>query len=164
MRTRDLVKACLVIPLLFLATTAYGQEAGEERTWTDKTGQNTLAARFVSFDKESEQVVLLKPGDVSETFVLSDFSRADQRIIRKLAAQAIRAEKQDRKRDAIDEALAGKTNPSSAGAKGNQLRLCGINWHLSPDSASRDAAGSERPVDDRPIAWFRVLGDLDGFM
>jgi hypothetical protein len=153
-----------LIPLLFLVSVARAQNSGEERIWTDNTGQNTLAARFLSYDKENDQVVLLTSNNETKTLSLSDFSRADQRLIRKFAAQAQRAENANPKRDAIDDALTGQASSSTANGERNPNRLNGIDWFVSAESASTAATASERPDDDRPIAWFRVLGELDGFM
>lgn len=164
MRARFLSKVCLLIPLLFFVSMARAQESGEERNWTDNTGQNTLAARFLSYDKENDQVVLLTADNEEKTYLLSDFSRADQRLIRKFAAQARRAENANPKRDAIDNALAGKAGSLPANGQSSPSRLYGIDWFVSAESARAAATASERSDDDRPIAWFRVLGELDGFM
>ncbi len=39
-----------------------------------------------------------------------------------------------------------------------------IEWHSSLKQATKSAQGDDADQDDRPIVWFRVLGDLRGLM
>ena len=43
-------------------------------------------------------------------------------------------------------------------------KLFGIEWTPRIENALLAAKGNESPEDDRPVMWFRVLGQLDGDM
>lgn len=44
------------------------------------------------------------------------------------------------------------------------VELHGVHWLADRDEALRLALGKEAADDDRPVLWFRVLGNLSGFM
>ncbi|MGI9515885.1 MAG: hypothetical protein ACR2NP_02465 [Pirellulaceae bacterium] len=136
------------------------QDQTNLRTWNVPDGQS-LDAELVSFDQESGEVTLRgEDGELIE-MQATDLHISDRRYLDRQMARQNRRQRQRASSDPIDRALAG-----NAGSRTDRsaLHLYGIDWHRNPASAARAASGKETVSDDKPVIWFRVLGDLSGFM
>lgn len=155
-----------------LCATWLGSENGfatewAQRTWRSSTGKYEVAARLLELRK---QKVLLRKADGKNIWVaMDDLSEVDQRYVRTQSRSLARE---------ADRSLAGGEVPSDSSAErgvapsrtrpaGTQTTakkrpdgkvLYGIKWY------DMDDVGDLAKTDDKPIMWFRVLGDLDGFM
>ena len=175
------MKRFLILTLLLAsnAVIAAYQEAESTRTWTDRSGQHTVEARLVAYDATTRQVRLQQSDGTVIDLYTTDLSRPDRQLLAQIAARerkstppaepagvANSADSLDgnfepvTQPDAIDRALDEKTQTVDQPSR----RLYGIDWHGSPDAAGLQARGNQSLDDDRPIIWFRVLGDLSGFM
>jgi len=129
----------------------------KSREWTDSSGQNGVAAKLVSFDKTTRQVVLQCDDATTIEVPVTDLSISDRRYI---SRQTSKFERESKHAGHKNRTATGR---SEAQAEGVQ-RLYGIDWHQQLESARRVAVGNEGVADNKPIIWFRVLGDLSGYM
>ncbi len=157
---------------LLIACVTAGLGAGEKevaqrrhRTWTDSTGTYQVQASYVDF--EDGRVLLEKPDGTEITVPFARLSSSDQNHVRhelrrSALAQRRQASTAARSADVVD---VDKPVGEKGGAEPDRPLpaepeiLYGIHWHGSPADAL--AVGAEQ---DKPVMWFRVLGDLKGFM
>lgn len=52
----------------------------------------------------------------------------------------------------------------AAGPRDRVVPQLGVSWQTTPEGASSAAAGTRRTSDDKPIVWFRHVGELSGPM
>ncbi len=154
-----------LVPLVFVPASGWSQSTTDTpRTWTDDTGQHAVQATLVSYDTQTKQVVLQRDDGREIRLVATDLCMADRRYLA-LRAERLRI-RQNRQpsstqETAIDQALTDHKQPAQ---RFNIASLYGIDWHRHPQSAQWAATGQPGARDDKPIVWFRVLGDLSGFM
>ncbi len=144
----------------------------QSRSWSDSSGQNTLTGRLVSRDPAKGTLQVEYDDATRLEIALADLSISDRRYV---ARQTSRMQREAKRltqanrlqgEDAASEDAVLKTRRPANGESpvpGTQ-RLYNIDWHRQADSAQLAAAGREGGKDDKPILWFRVLGDLDGYM
>ena len=108
------------------------------REWKSKNGKFSVTASFDSYDAASRKVTLKKEDSTSIQVPLLKLSAADQSFVKEQAGQ------------------------SKSGGK--PIKLYGIQWQPKMEEALSEAAGQSAPSDDRPVMWFRVLGQLDDGM
>lgn len=133
------------------------------RTWTDITGTHTTEAELVSWDPETKQVVLQTADNGTIELNSADLHISDRRFLNRHAARMRR----EARNSESDGNIFERSRVSKAQTRNNDvplLELGGIPWHQSADQASIAASGREGAKDDKPIVWFRVLGDLSGYM
>ncbi len=144
------------------AATSAWQEQANLRTWNLPDTGKSLEAELVSYDAESGEVTLRGEDGGLIQMQATELHISDRRYLNR---QMARKDRPQRRRasssDPIDRALAGGGNNT---ADPSVQHLYGIDWHRTPQSAQAAATGSQRDADDKPIIWFRVLGDLSGFM
>ena len=176
------------IALLFLGGTVsqtYSQE-NQSRVWKSRDGKHRLEARMLSYDTDAKKVRL--ESDSGETFEidLSKLSSADRRYVTKSQSEKSGEAPNPFQKTGDAKNHSGNSNlnsdpdsdakpkrgsdkPNSRRVRRNSKRvqrtpLYGLEW---TDMASAGELASGNPNthrDDRPIMWFRVLGQLDGFM
>lgn len=158
---------------------------GKDRVWRDATGKYQVLATWKKYE---DRTLTLETADGREIEISIDrISSADQSYAVKKIRSARRkattaesvAENQNREADVLAsvqepiEPLESNTalpnvgqrpleptvgNPKPRFSTGDLDTLYGVDWH-SMDKAEQIAAQR-----DKPIMWFRVLGDLTGFM
>lgn len=147
-----------------MPTKAFCQD--QMRHWSSRNGDETVEARFQSFNPKSKTIsIQLRDGRTLQVG-LKQLSRADRRYV------------SNRHRDRTDKfdnlPAAGAANENRIDDKGRKggkyrksskpVRAFGINWIPGIQSALQHAFAGESSQDDRPVMWMRVLGDLEGFM
>ena len=161
------VAACIALTLL-LGTTVSSQE---NRTWTSRNGKHTTVATLTDYDTQSKTVILLNQDGATIHVPLKKLSRSDQRFVKR-AQSPKSVPNQSGKNDTAVDADEKKTSRKRFTRKRTANRSksydtelgYGIQWTPGMENALASAAGSVSSDDDRPVMWFRVLGDLKGYM
>ena len=124
------------------------------REWTDKSGAHSLEAVLVGYQ---DGTVRLRKQDGSQISVgLDQLSTADQGFVRRERRRSMASRHRQR---SVARPVANPSpvaNPNRAASR----RMVGIDWCDSSEAAISVA----QATNDKPVMWFRVLGDLDGFM
>lgn len=128
---------------MFLGLSLLGGQAEEAivREWKSENGKFSVKASLESFEAVGSKVVLRKSDQTLVRVPLSRLSEADQAYVRNLNARSRAAER-----------------------AGEPVRLHGIEWQPEIEDALKLAAGRSGPLDNQPVMWFRVLGQLDDGM
>ncbi len=150
-----------------LANLVSAQTDEGPRQWNSRDGKHSITAAFSGYDKKAKTVTLRYDNGQTVDIKLRDLSRADQRFVKRMNSP----KKQDglSAEFVFDEEPATKSKKrkrktSRSGQRNDFLRRYGINWTPGMESAIASAKGSDSASDERPIMWFRVLGDLNGYM
>ena len=147
----------------------------ELRTWTDSTGTHSVEASFAGC--LNGNVKLRKVTGIEVSLPLDKLSLSDRNFIRNHLRASRPVVRRSLPRVAANVNVDPIAEPSgdarrvarAAGApqalrangkagENGATQLIGINWHAS----SSDATGPGQK--EKPVIWFRVLGDLAGFM
>lgn len=164
--TLAVVRASLLIAVAGLCVVgsdlATAADDSRVRTWTDRSGMYTVEATLEAYADGT--VRLKKPGGDEIVLELEQLSTRDQGYVRRENRRRVttrRGESTSAGSDHVaSKQVAAEQQPESPPRrqlKANSEQLYGINWY---DSPARAVAAKQ----DKPILWFRVLGDLDGFM
>ena len=136
------------------------------RVWADSSNQNQITARLLSRNTQDNKVSLECGDGMIIEVLLSDLPISDRKYIARKTSQAKRAAhrlKSQRPSGDTDLGVDASQNAQPSrkpdGKVGKPRRVNKIDWHRSPQTARTAAT-----ADDRPIIWFRVLGDLEGYM
>lgn len=156
----------------------------KQRTWTDSTGKFKLKATFVEY--ANGKVVLEKPDRQLVEIDQKKMSSRDRQYVanhlrrvrgfkryqrigkgKKAESQPDVAKKEEPKpEEKSEDKLAKQTDKDAeivididSQDLPKPKSMYGIDWYKSADVASKVAANK-----DKAIMWFRVLGDLEGFM
>ncbi|MCH7729869.1 MAG: hypothetical protein IH991_25875 [Planctomycetes bacterium] len=146
----------------------------EFRTWTDSTGTHSVEASFAGC--LNGNVKLRKVNGIEVSLPLDKLSLYDRNFIQNHLRTSRLAVRRSLPRvaatanvDPIAEPLGDPRRVARAAGAPQALRangkigkngatqLFGINWYASPDVTG---PGQK----EKPVMWFRVLGDLAGFM
>ena len=145
-----------VVFAINLSGVLVGQEAklfDGSRIWTDDSGKHNVNARLVGYE---EGQVTLRKSDNSEIKVSIDtLSSADREYLDRLSRAVNLASKEAQ--NSSDEQSRQIPVPADRKDLESQEKY-GINWYNIDDSFVVAKA------ENKPIMWFRVLGDLNGFM
>lgn len=177
-----LLMASCTLPLLFsVAAEAqlYEFKQANSRDWADSSGQSEFRARLVSCDRKAGNVVLKTHDETPVEVSIRDLSINDRRYLDRQCKIVDRAAKRvaTANRKVVkeitkpvrvsDSPLTLNTKRAAdvhATTEGVQ-RLYEIDWHQDAAVAAMAARDSAEDVtNDKPIVWFRVLGDLSGYM
>ncbi len=150
---------------LFWVSTCSTSVAADEFLKLKQIQGQPLEARVEQYDL-GEQTVTLTARDGREIVVaVGDLSAPDKRLIAKALERQL-FQKPKAKPEARPE-----TKPTDrpaaldqAGAKPRGANKGPVAWHNNLKQATTQALGTDTVQDDRPIVWFRVLGDLRGLM
>lgn len=171
-RVHSLVMAvalCFMVPGVSIFAAPADPDSGL-RKWTDATGRFEVVAKFV--EVSDGKIVLQRKDNEVIRVDHQRLSTSDQLYIAQHLQKALNArfvETASSKR--MLDTKAEPTNPRSplaVEAKFKELaeikaasekELYGIRWIESHEEAERIAQ-----LTNKPIMWFRVLGDLEGFM
>ena len=128
------------------------------RCWQDATGNFRVDAALAKYHKR--QVTLNGPDGTTIQLSIDKLSKPDQAyLINKLRAartSSIAKSPSEERLVALRKPRKSRRLPPTR--LGTPQRLSNVDWYPSED-ASRLAAAQ-----NKPIMWFRVLGDLSGFM
>ena len=111
------------------------------RVWKSGDGEYSVQASLIAFNQSTKRVTLQKEDASVVVVPLAQLSTADQSYITEKSPKPARKEATD-----------------------GSIKLYGIGWQSKIEDALTLAAGETTPSDDRPVMWFRVLGELDGGM
>jgi hypothetical protein len=159
--------------LAMSAATVVADDHDSLRSWHSRDG-NAVEASLEGFHSD-QHVATLKQSDGSVIEVpFKSLSREDQRYIKTWLRQQRNTDSQAKTDPGQDdrnpvESQSKSQVRNSSRSKSNRgsektMMLYGINWHESGAPALAKARGVASTSDDMPIMWFRVLGDLEGFM
>ena len=152
--------ACFAaLPPSAVADETADETAEDYRIWADDSGEHQIEAALVDYVRG--KVRLSKRDGVEVTIAYRRLSEIDRQYVREVISQRKEADAptvSPFKPSTLPPATVGdmaveRSVPSEQKPK----ELYGIQWVNSLDKAV-EAKGS------KPIVWFRVLGDLEGFM
>mgnify|MGYP005842042787 CR=1 FL=1 len=138
---RPLLAGGMVFGLGLLGLQAEEASGPLAREWKSENGKFSVMATLESFEIVGRKVVLKKTDSTVVRVPLSRLSEADRAFVKEMSGQS----------------------RSSEGI-GESVQLHGIKWQPKTEEALTLAAGRPGPTDDRPVMWFRVLGQLDDGM
>lgn len=130
------------------------------RVWSDSSGQFDVDATLIAYQKRV--LTLQTPAGKAIEVSIDRLSKSDQSYTLKLLRRA-RAKTVDFKTPPIQKQVPSvDAAPEPSRTHGDvtlaSKKLYGVNWHLL------DQAESYAAVQNKPVMWFRVLGDMEGFM
>jgi len=125
-----------VIILAGLSLAPGSELSPEVREWKSQDGQYAVMASLSGFDRFTQRVTLNKEDATVVEVPLSRLSAADRTYV-------------------VDHTRGTATPPEK------EKTLYGIRWQPEMEDALAKAAGEATPDDDRPVMWFRVLGELE---
>ncbi|MBL8892019.1 MAG: hypothetical protein JNL67_18735 [Planctomycetaceae bacterium] len=135
---------------------------------------HALEARVTRYDLDNQIVTLTNREGQEIQVDVADLSAVDKRLVVKAVERQLFQKSKARAKD-IPEAgnpeagnpvanHPGVGNPAGAVAPRLDNRRQPLVWSSSLKQATAKAIGTDALGDDRPIVWFRVLGDLRGLM
>ena len=163
------ISACVLIALNSSPLSANDDPLDSFRTWKDRSGKHEIEAQLV--DSANSQVRLKKPDGTLISVPLKSLSNADKWFVRnelrrRKANPSNAKTPNDIRNQPKNKLLKDKAEPdrkaSDLAKRIDTKKLFGIQWHQNRDSA--ELAAKQNPKQPKPIMWFRVLGDLEGFM
>ena len=171
---KRLLALTLVLAMIPAVANAW-QVDQDFRSWTDVSGEHTVKAKLIEYDTTTKMVTLEKEDGEWLEVRYDQLQIADRRFLSRHAARQQRAAKSKHPAPENDDPFVQfdktgdkperkRSSTRRSAANQDVRRLYDIDWHQTPESAQVAATGSEKPGDDKPIIWFRVLGDLSGFM
>ncbi len=176
MKTRHIVLLVVAAGVLFSnLRLANADDAFVSREWRSQDGEYSIKATFVKYDIDTKLVDLRREDNEIIQVPVLRLCQGDRRYILRMIKPK-RPKSKDLAQNAAsklpttdDEQARSSTELVDSSSKKtrrpNTKPIAGILWHASIDDALVSAGGeTAKPDDDRPIMWFRVLGDLDGFM
>lgn len=136
------------------------------RVWADSSNRNQITARLLSRNTRDNKVSLECGDGTIVEMLLSDLPISDRKYIARKTSQSKRAayrlKSQRPSADTdllVDASQNAQPSQKPVGKVRKRRRVNKIDWHRSSPTARTAAT-----ADNRPIIWFRVLGDLEGYM
>jgi hypothetical protein len=168
MKTASATFRILTAALMTVLTVTHAsarQGDADYRTWTNRADGSTLEAALIRFDADERKVELRTRDGATQFLAQRDMAQADQNYVRVWLRNQRKASAKDKPQDESP-AADSERSPSRAEASRDRgpERLFGLRWYRNMDDAKIAAAGDRGTTDDKPILWFRVLGDPAGFM
>lgn len=140
----------------------------QPRAWSDLSEKHQMQGTLVARNMVTKRIKLERADQSTIEVELDKLRDSDRNYVARQTAKLKRLEQ--RPKTKVDDTASDK-NPFTETDSQKRLadstkpqRSSGIDWHTDPIQAARVARGSEPTSDDRPIIWFRVLGDLEGYM
>ena len=136
----------------------------QPRAWADSSGKHQMQGKLVARNMATSTIKLERADQSTVEVELAKLRNSDRNYVARQTSKLQRA-KAKANETASGQDLLVETNPQKRPADSAETRrLSGIDWHTEPIQAAQAATGSETVSDDRPIIWFRVLGELEGYM
>ena len=164
-RPRHWAVCAVLMAVLATALSASPLTAEEPyRLWTSEDGNYQVMAKLTDYDKKIDLLTLTKQDGDSLLVAIDKISASDQRYLRSF--QSSRSQRVLADPLPQNEATpTKKTKQRNKKAKQPNFKtLYGIDWIPDMKTALSHATGKPTTNDDRPVMWFRVLGDLKGLM
>lgn len=122
-----------------------------------KNGQ-PLEARVVQYDFVAQKITVVSRDGQELEVSITELGTSDKRLIVKaLERQLFQKPSRTPEKNPAPNNLGANQLPGNADGEP-------LVWHAKFKLAAEQARGGESIDDDRPIVWFRVLGDLRGLM
>ena len=157
--------ACCCL-ILGLGSSSSGEE--NERVWTSSDGREKVRAVLVSYEPRERAVSLELANGQTIQLTMKQLSAKDRHYLRnywknQTAENPDAPDSTEKKR--VSAAARDKRDRQVDRLQTQQSKQrFGIDWVSEIPLALEYAKGKETIADDRPVMWFRVLGDLNGFM
>jgi hypothetical protein len=156
------ITAKLVIAALTMSLSA-ATGADEPIRLRLRDGTGPVEVQFVAWDFQTQRLMVQLADGSRRELAPTDLQDSDRRAVTKLLQRQIAG--RDQPADSQPEATSsGSLTPFTGPGTTRDLNLHGTHWLADRDAALQLARGDESPADDRPVLWFRVLGNLSGFM
>jgi len=153
------LSVCVLAALSCDALFAGDRADATTRTWTDITGKFQIDASFEGY--KIGLVSLRKTDDDLISVPMNRLSSSDQRYVRyELRRKQVATTKDDS--EAESEVKPEPSRNDDAEPIANTKRMAGIDWRCTVKSVQTAANNDDGT--QRPVMWFRVLGDMEGFM
>ena len=152
----------LVLVILWPAGNASAQN--DYRTWTSRDGNHTLEAQFDDYDAKSKIVTLVSLDKQAIEVPWNQLSRQDQRLITSIRKSNETGSHGESTSTESPFKKSPKKKERKPGKRIGTTSRFGLDWTPGLENALVSAAGNEGSQDDKPVMWFRVLGQLDGDM
>lgn len=142
---------------LLISTTTVSQDAHKVRRWRDQQTGQSVRAYFAGLENGIVRLET-KKGD-SFSIALERLRNSDQKYVRKLEkSQPDQVGEMNLPLVQLPQRDVGKTAKQLTRPK----KIYGIDWVPIKDAI--DEGRQVSVAEDKPVFWFRVLGDLEGFM
>ncbi len=128
-----------------------------------KDGTGPIEARLIAWDFQTWQLTVELADGTRRELVPADLHDSDRKSITKLMQRQLAGRDQP-SGPAPDPAGTGNSPAFTGPGTTRDLNLHGTHWLADRETALQFARGSGSATDDRPVLWFRVLGNLSGFM
>ena len=153
------------VALVAVLSTANPVAADGFRTWKSQNQKHAVQAKFDDYDANSKQVTLINRDGKTITVKLDQLSSSDQKhVVRRHKRLVAEKNAADNPFKVVGNETTKKT-PHSARKETPIIARWGIEWTPGLENAQTVALGNRRNTkDDRPIMWFRVLGNLEEHM
>ena len=158
----------LAITLCFaVVQTCLAEE--ETRQWKSADGKYSMEGQLIDFVRKSKTVTIEKTDGKQIEIDFGKLSKEDQRYVNRFQFARTQKAKENElpklKKSNTKHNERRNRQRSRAQSPTKSLAMYGVNWVPNMEQALSAAAGkSENTADDRPVMWFRVLGDLAGYM
>jgi hypothetical protein len=137
-----------------------------ERVWTSADGREKIRAVLIDYQPRERLATLRLTNGKTIDLSTRKLSAKDRHHLRSfLTNKNDEAANLTPTATTASEAIKKSESRSQRSPRaGRMQKLYGIDWVTDIPAALAQAEGSESANDDRPVMWFRVLGDLSGFM
>lgn len=124
-----------------------------------------IEAELVGWDFATGMLTLQLSDGATRRIPASDLHAADTRLLERLFRKQMvtirKGEFSPGTGGVIENGAPLSTAPLTSDAT---RRVAGVQWKTDATDAFAQAQGRDGVADDKPVVWFRVLGDLTGFM
>ena len=161
---------------LVWAPVAFSQQSSlPARVWRSADRSESVEATLVDYAPDDRVVTLESTDGRTLTIPLKFLSSSDRRYVRawrkrqaSASSTAPSVESDEPSDQEVPAAAEDKADDKAVArirrSKARLTNLYGIRWAPDMTAALEIAQGGDGTRDDRPVMWFRVLGDLQGPM
>lgn len=144
--------------------TAADLSAQEMEIFRLKNGGEAIEARPINWDFERGTLTLEKADGTTLDVAANELHSADGRLVERiLHKQILAGQKSPPTGNANDRTSSSRRSSGNNRNNGVDV-LHGVKWYSDGTLARQAAYGRQGIDDDKPVVWFRVLGDLTGLM
>jgi|GEM_PF-4664434 len=147
-----------ILPVMFCLISGGVAGAQELEQFRLKSGEDPIQAKPLSWDFQTGSLMLELADGTSREVPASELHSADMRLVEKIMTKQMLAGRRGEPVSGVTSKTLGSDRSASVD------RIHGVRWLADENVARKIASGGEGPNDDRPLVWFRVLGDMTGFM
>ncbi len=152
----------LCVSMVVPGAVACGQELEQFRL---KTGEEPIQAKPLSWDFQAGVLKVELANGTTRDVATNELHPADIRLVERLLSKQLLAGRKGESITGSDFRKPGSVaNIGTSAANGQADRVHGVRWFDNESQARKIATGKDGSQDDKPLVWFRVLGDMTGFM